>query len=121
VARPPAARALLDARGVRSVGARGICARVRVGRVWPARAQLVPRRRTGPAAPHRRRRLEPLSPPLIPIRDNLPTDNFPVVTLTIIVINVLVFLFLQGPSFSLSSGQEVNPKTIVEYGATPYR
>jgi membrane associated rhomboid family serine protease len=58
---------------------------------------------------------------LIPIRDNLPTDNFPVVTLTIIVINVLVFLFLQGPSFSLSSSQEVNPKTIVEYGATPYR
>jgi membrane associated rhomboid family serine protease len=58
---------------------------------------------------------------LIPIRDNLPTDSFPVVTLTIIVINVLVFLFLQGPSFSLSSSQEVNPKTIVEYGATPYR
>jgi membrane associated rhomboid family serine protease len=58
---------------------------------------------------------------LIPIRDNLPTDNFPVVTLAIVVINVLVFLFLQGPSFSLSSGQEVDPKPIVEYGAIPYR
>jgi membrane associated rhomboid family serine protease len=58
---------------------------------------------------------------LIPLRDNLPTDRFPVVTLTIIVINFLVFLFLQGPSFSLSSGQEVDSKPIVEYGAIPYR
>ena len=37
------------------------------------------------------------------------------------MINVLVFLFLQGPSFSLSSGQEVDTKPIVEYGAIPYR
>jgi membrane associated rhomboid family serine protease len=58
---------------------------------------------------------------VIPLRDNLPTDRFPVVTLTIIVINFLVFLFLQGPSFSLSSGQEVDSKPIVEYGAIPYR
>jgi membrane associated rhomboid family serine protease len=58
---------------------------------------------------------------VIPLRDNLPTDRFPVVTLTIVVINFLVFLFLQGPSFSLSSGQEVDSKPIVEYGAIPYR
>jgi membrane associated rhomboid family serine protease len=58
---------------------------------------------------------------VIPLRDNLPTDRFPVVTLGIIVINFLVFLFLQGPSFSLSSGQEVDSKPIVEYGAIPYR
>jgi membrane associated rhomboid family serine protease len=58
---------------------------------------------------------------LIPLRDNLPTDRFPVVTLTIIVINFIVFLFLQGPSFSLSSGQEVDSKPIVEFGAIPYR
>jgi membrane associated rhomboid family serine protease len=58
---------------------------------------------------------------LIPIRDNLPTDRFPVVTLAIILINVFVFLFLQGPSFSFSSGQEVETAPIVEYGAIPYR
>jgi membrane associated rhomboid family serine protease len=58
---------------------------------------------------------------LIPLRDNIPTDRFPVVTLTIIVINVLVFLFLQGPSFSFSSGDAVDTKTVVEYGAIPYR
>jgi len=58
---------------------------------------------------------------VIPLRDNLPTDSFPVVTAAIIAINVLVFLFLQGPSFSLSSGQEVDSKFIVEYGAIPYR
>ena len=58
---------------------------------------------------------------MIPIRDNLPTDNFPVVTLAIIAINFFVFLFLQGPSFSLGSGQEVKTEPIVEYGAIPYR
>ena len=34
---------------------------------------------------------------MIPLRDNLPTDRFPVVTAAIIAINVFVFLFLQGP------------------------
>jgi rhomboid family protein len=58
---------------------------------------------------------------LIPLRDNIPTDRFPVVTLAIVVINVLVFLFLQGPSFSFSSGDAVDTKTVVEYGAIPYR
>jgi rhomboid family protein len=58
---------------------------------------------------------------VFPLRDNLPTDRFPVVTLGIILINVFVFVFLQGPSFSLSGGQEVDPKPIVEYGAIPYR
>ena len=36
---------------------------------------------------------------MFPLRDNLPTDRFPVVTVAIIAINFLVFLFLQGPSF----------------------
>jgi membrane associated rhomboid family serine protease len=58
---------------------------------------------------------------LIPIRDNIPTDRFPVVTAAIIAINFFVFLFLQSPSFSLSSGQEVANKPIVEFGAIPYR
>jgi membrane associated rhomboid family serine protease len=58
---------------------------------------------------------------VIPLRDNLPTDRFPVVTAVIIAINFFVFLFLQGPSFSLSSSQEVDSKPIVEFGAIPYR
>jgi rhomboid family protein len=52
---------------------------------------------------------------LIPLKDNIPTDHFPVVTLLVIVINVAVFLFLQGPGF------EVETKPVVEYGAIPYR
>jgi membrane associated rhomboid family serine protease len=55
---------------------------------------------------------------LIPIKDNIPTDRFPVITLLIIAINVAVFLLLQGPSFS---GDQVKAKTVVEYGAVPYR
>jgi membrane associated rhomboid family serine protease len=58
---------------------------------------------------------------VIPLRDNIPSDRFPSVTVAIIAINFFVFLFLQGPSFSLSSGQEVKVKPIVEYGAIPYR
>jgi membrane associated rhomboid family serine protease len=55
---------------------------------------------------------------VIPIRDNIPTDHFPVITAAIIAINVLVFLFLQGPSFS---GDQVKTKPVVEFGAIPYR
>jgi membrane associated rhomboid family serine protease len=58
---------------------------------------------------------------LIPLRDNIPTDRFPVVTVVFVAINVLVFLFLQGPSFSLSAGDNVETKPVVEYGAIPYR
>jgi membrane associated rhomboid family serine protease len=55
---------------------------------------------------------------LIPLRDNLPTDHFPIVTVAIIAINVVVFLFLQGASLS---GEQVDSKSVVEYGAIPYR
>jgi membrane associated rhomboid family serine protease len=55
---------------------------------------------------------------LIPLKDNIPTDRFPIVTLAIIAINVFVFLFLQGASLS---GEQVDTKTVVEYGAIPHR
>ena len=58
---------------------------------------------------------------MIPLRDNIPSDRFPAVTLAFIVINVLVFLFFQGPSFSFSAGDNVETKPVVEYGAIPYR
>ena len=58
---------------------------------------------------------------MIPLRDNIPSDRFPAVTLAFIVINVLVFLLFQGPSFSFSAGDNVETKPVVEYGAIPYR
>ncbi len=55
---------------------------------------------------------------MIPIKDNIPTDRFPIVTAVIIAINVVVFLLFQGATFS---GDQVDSKTVVEYGAIPYR
>jgi membrane associated rhomboid family serine protease len=55
---------------------------------------------------------------LIPLKDNIPTDRFPVVALVLVLINVAVFLFVQGPSFS---GDQVETEPVVEYGAIPYR
>jgi len=55
---------------------------------------------------------------LIPLKDNIPTDRFPLITVAIIAINVFVFLLLQGASLS---GEQVDTKTVVEYGAIPHR
>ena len=55
---------------------------------------------------------------MIPVKDNIPTDRFPIVTVAIIAINVIVFLLFQGASFS---GDQVESKPVVEYGAIPYR
>jgi membrane associated rhomboid family serine protease len=53
---------------------------------------------------------------LFPLKDNIPTDRFPVVTIALILSNAFVFLALQQPS-GFSS---VNDETVVEYGAIPY-
>jgi membrane associated rhomboid family serine protease len=53
---------------------------------------------------------------VFPLKDNIPTDHFPFVTVALIAINVFVFLFLQQPS-GFSS---VNNETVVKYGAIPY-
>ena len=58
---------------------------------------------------------------MIPLRDNIRSDHFPVVTVVFIAINVLVFLLFQGPSFSFSGADAVDTKPVVEYGAVPYR
>ena len=55
---------------------------------------------------------------MIPLKDNIPTDRFPLITVLVIAINVAVFLFFESPSFS---GEQVDTKTVVEYGAIPYR
>jgi membrane associated rhomboid family serine protease len=53
---------------------------------------------------------------VFPLKDNIPTERFPVVTVALIAINVFVFLFLQHPS-GFSS---VDDETVVKYGAIPY-
>jgi membrane associated rhomboid family serine protease len=53
---------------------------------------------------------------VFPIKDNIPTDRFPVVTVALILINVAVFLIFQQPTgFS-----GVNDRKVVEYGTIPY-
>jgi membrane associated rhomboid family serine protease len=56
---------------------------------------------------------------VFPLKDNIPTDRFPVVTVALIVANVLMYLFFQkalGSSW-LNSPDQAN---VVEYGAIPY-
>ena len=53
---------------------------------------------------------------MFPLKDNIPTARFPVVTVLLIAINVAVFLFFQHPTgFS-----GVNDAKVVKYGAIPY-
>jgi membrane associated rhomboid family serine protease len=58
---------------------------------------------------------------LIPLKDNIPTRNFPYVTLGLIVANVLVFIFFQhalsGPDWFNSAGDEGK---VVHYSFIPY-
>jgi membrane associated rhomboid family serine protease len=54
---------------------------------------------------------------LLPIKDNIPTDRFPVLTVAIIVICTLVYFGFEHGGFGL--GQFGNER-VVEYGAIPY-
>jgi membrane associated rhomboid family serine protease len=57
---------------------------------------------------------------VFPLRDNLPTDRTPVVTIAFIVINVFVYLFLQPKSGIDFSGNSLNQADLFHYGAIPY-
>ena len=54
---------------------------------------------------------------MIPLKDDIPTRRFPIVTVAIIVINIGMFLFFQGAYTQPES--EFNAK-VAEYGAIPY-
>ena len=56
---------------------------------------------------------------MFPLKDNIPTERFPVVTVALIVINVLMLFFFQEAELSFS-GAEVNDAKSVDYGAIPY-
>jgi rhomboid family protein len=65
---------------------------------------------------------------LIPLKDNVPTASFPVVTVLLIVINLGFFIWQLGFSGSESSSPQLSrlgvterDENSVEYGAIPYR
>jgi membrane associated rhomboid family serine protease len=55
---------------------------------------------------------------VFPIKDNIPTDRFPFVTLALIVANVVVYLLAIRHGGSLISGPDTHE--ILKYGAVPY-
>jgi membrane associated rhomboid family serine protease len=56
---------------------------------------------------------------VFPLRDNIPTRAFPVLTVALIVANVLMFFLFEGASISIG-GASVDEQRVVEYGAIPY-
>jgi membrane associated rhomboid family serine protease len=53
---------------------------------------------------------------VFPLKDNIPTERFALITVVVIAINVVAFLFWQQPS-GLAG---VDDRKVVEYGAIPY-
>ena len=70
-----------------------------------------------------RRRAEPSGPthyadgPMIPIKDNIPTDRFPVVTVVLIVLNFIAYFLAIRHGGSFISGPDT--QEVMKYGAIP--
>jgi len=56
---------------------------------------------------------------LIPIKDNIPTDRFPLVTVCLILANVVVYVLAVAHGGSLFSGPDTHE--LVKYGVSPYQ
>jgi membrane associated rhomboid family serine protease len=56
---------------------------------------------------------------VFPIKDDIPTRRFPVLTIAVIVINVVMFFGFQGAQITLG-GAAVDNQNAIEYGAIPY-
>jgi membrane associated rhomboid family serine protease len=56
---------------------------------------------------------------VFPLKDNIPTDRFPVVTVALIVANVFVYLFLQDGLLGLPSGGEAGDWPVSTYAYIP--
>ncbi|MFA9272222.1 MAG: hypothetical protein ACEQSX_15995, partial [Baekduiaceae bacterium] len=54
---------------------------------------------------------------MFPLKDNIPTDRLPIVTIGLIVLNVLVYVLLQRPGSILGDPDQ---GVIVDWGAIPY-
>ena len=57
---------------------------------------------------------------MLPLKDNIPTERFPVVTVALIVINVVMFFGFQGATWAEGGGFKVDEKNVVEYAEIPY-
>jgi membrane associated rhomboid family serine protease len=55
---------------------------------------------------------------MIPIKDNIPTDRFPIVTLALVVANFVVYILAIRHGGSFISGPDT--QEVVKYGAIPY-
>jgi membrane associated rhomboid family serine protease len=55
---------------------------------------------------------------LIPIKDNIPTDRFPLVTAALILANIVVYVVATRHGGSLISGPDTHE--LVKYGVSPY-
>jgi membrane associated rhomboid family serine protease len=55
---------------------------------------------------------------VLPIKDNIPTERFPFVTVALIVANVVVYLLAVRHGGSLIGGPDIHE--VVKYGAIPY-
>ncbi len=56
---------------------------------------------------------------MFPLKDNIPTRRFPVITVALIVANVLMFLVFQEASIGFG-GAQLSEAKVIEYGAIPY-
>jgi membrane associated rhomboid family serine protease len=57
---------------------------------------------------------------LFPLRDNIPTEHFPIVTVVIIVANCIVYFFLQDGFLGLPDGGAGGNWSVVDYALIPY-
>ena len=57
---------------------------------------------------------------MFPLKDNIPTRRFPVVTVVIIALNVIVYLFVQKKTGIDFSGDSLDPRALTQYAAIPY-
>jgi membrane associated rhomboid family serine protease len=56
---------------------------------------------------------------VLPLKDNIPTDRFPVVTVVLIVINILMFFGFQQAEWT-GDGFRPDSQNVVEYAEIPY-
>ena len=57
---------------------------------------------------------------MLPLKDNIPTSRFPVVTVVFIVINIVMFFGFQGATWAEGGGFDVDPQNVAEYAEIPY-
>ena len=57
---------------------------------------------------------------MFPLRDNIPTDHFPVVTAVLIALNFIAYFFLQPKTGIDLNGAGLNQQDLMHYGFIPY-